>query len=119
MVISSIHSYVTSYFSNSCGFETATRTAIASTKSNGVICIVGMSQPEMKLPLFQAAFREIDIRGIFRYRNTYPTCISLLSSGRVDVKPLITHRFSIEALIEAFEVARTGRDGAIKVMFEL
>jgi L-iditol 2-dehydrogenase len=95
------------------------RAAIAATRSNGVICVVGMSQPEMKLPLFQAAFREIDIRGIFRYRNTYPTCISLLSSGRVDVKPLITHRFPISSLLEAFEVARTGRDGAIKVMFEL
>eukprot|EP00475_Leptophrys_vorax_P039449 TRINITY_DN7131_c0_g1_i1.p1 TRINITY_DN7131_c0_g1~~TRINITY_DN7131_c0_g1_i1.p1 ORF type:complete len:373 (-),score=107.62 TRINITY_DN7131_c0_g1_i1:887-1939(-) len=102
-----------------CGFESATRGAIESTKSNGVICIVGMSQPEMKLPLFKAAFREIDIRGIFRYRNTYPTCVALLSSGKVDVKPLITHRFKVDELIDAFEVARTGRDGAIKVMFEL
>jgi threonine dehydrogenase-like Zn-dependent dehydrogenase len=41
--------------------------------------------------------------------------------GKIDIKPLITHRFkfdSQENLIAGFEMARTGKD-AIKVMFEL
>ena len=39
-------------------------------------------------------------------------------SLQVDVKPLITHRFSLEQTLEAFETARTGAGGAIKVMIK-
>jgi L-iditol 2-dehydrogenase len=102
-----------------CGFESATTTAMCCTKSGGTVCLVGLNQPEMKLPIFQASIREVDIKGIFRYANTYPTCIELLASGKVDVGPLITHRFPVKDLLKAFEVARTGADGAIKVMFDL
>ena len=37
---------------------------------------------------------------------------------QVDVKPLITHRFSLEQTLDAFETARTGAGGAIKVMIK-
>jgi len=76
----------------------------------------------MKIPLCEASVREVDLKGIFRYRNSYPTCIALLESKRVNVDPLITHRFLFgegkeKSLLEAFELAKTMRDGAVKIMF--
>ena len=37
---------------------------------------------------------------------------------QVDVKPLITHRFTLDQTLDAFETARTGAGGAIKVMIK-
>ena len=49
--------------------------------------------------------------------DTYPLCISLMSSKRVNVLPLVTHRFgwSASQLLAGFEAAASGK--AIKVMF--
>ncbi|CAN6481153.1 unnamed protein product [Victoria cruziana] len=74
----------------------------------------------MTLPLTPAAAREVDVIGVFRYKNTWPLCIEFLKSGKIDVKPLITHRFgfSQKDVEEAFETSAKGGN-AIKVMFNL
>jgi L-iditol 2-dehydrogenase len=102
-----------------CGIESATQCAIKSTASGGTVCIIGMGNPDMKLPVFTVGVREVDMRGIFRYRNTYPTCIDLIANGKVNVREMVTHRFKIDEVLEAFAVSKEGRDGAIKVMFVL
>jgi len=50
------------------------------------------------------------------YYFSYPTALEMVASGRVNVKPLITHRYKLEESVAAFETARTGAGGAIKVM---
>jgi len=40
----------------------------------------------------------------------------MVACGAVNVKPLVTHHFKLEQSLEAFEVARTGAGGAVKVM---
>ena len=43
----------------------------------------------------------------------------MVASGRVNVKPLITHNYKLEETVDAFERARTGEGGAIKVMIHV
>jgi len=100
------------------GAEPSIRFGIFATKSGGCLVLVGLGKPEVNMPIVNAAVREVDIRGIFRYANCYPTAIAMVASGKVDVKPLITHRFSLEQTLDAFETARTGAGGAIKVMIK-
>ena len=48
---------------------------------------------------------------------TYPRAISLVESGLVDVRSLVTHRFSLEQSKEAY-ITADRRDG-IKVVLEM
>ncbi|KAJ9574600.1 hypothetical protein L9F63_008227 [Diploptera punctata] len=98
------------------GAEPSIRLAILATKSGGVVMMVGMGAPEVKIPLVNALAREVDIRGLFRYANDYQIALSMVASGAANVKKLVTHNFRIEDVVEAFEVAKTGKGNPIKVM---
>ncbi|KAF4371290.1 hypothetical protein F8388_023450 [Cannabis sativa] len=102
------------------GYNKTMSTALNATRSGGKVCLIGLAQSEMTAPLTPAAAREVDIIGIFRYRNTWPLSIELLRTGKIDVKPLITHRFgfSQKDINAAFETS-AGGGNAIKVMFNL
>ncbi|XP_058085895.1 sorbitol dehydrogenase-like isoform X1 [Magnolia sinica] len=102
------------------GFNKTMSTALKATHAGGKVCLVGMGHSEMTVPLTPAAAREVDVIGIFRYKNTWPICLEFISSGKIDVKPLITHRFgfSQKEVEEAFETSARGGN-AIKVMFNL
>ena len=59
--------------------------------------------------------REVDLKFQYRYKNTYPKAIGLASSGLVDLKQLVTHRFSLEEGEDAFKAASDPKARAIKV----
>ncbi|KAL6961820.1 L-iditol 2-dehydrogenase [Sarracenia purpurea var. burkii] len=102
------------------GFNKTMTTALGATRAGGKVCLVGMGHNEMTVPLCPAAAREVDVVGVFRYKNTWPLCLEFLRSGKIDVKPLITHRFgfSQKEVEEGFETSANG-GSAIKVMFNL
>ena len=59
----------------------------------------------------EAALREVDIQGSFRYCNTYPTALALLGSGKLpNVDKIITHRFPLEESARAFDLLSKGKD---------
>ncbi|XP_062845825.1 sorbitol dehydrogenase [Trichomycterus rosablanca] len=98
------------------GVESSIQTAIYATRSGGVLVLVGLGGEMCTVPLVSATLREVDIRGVFRYCNTWPVAIAMLASKRVNVKPLVTHRFPLEQAVEAFEATRQGL--GVKVMLK-
>jgi L-iditol 2-dehydrogenase len=85
-----------------------------------------MGTPIQTLPISAAALREVDIMGVFRYANTYPTGIDVVSKKGLEYPnfmKLVTHRYKgLEAVEEAFEMAGKTKDDegnlVIKVVLE-
>ena len=50
------------------------------------------------------------------YVIRWPTAVEMLSSGAINVKPMITHNFKLEETLDAFEVAKSGK--GIKVIID-
>jgi L-iditol 2-dehydrogenase len=104
------------------GSAQATAITTQLVRRGGVITLVGW--PEMRevtFPIEDVIEKELDVRGVNRYCNTYPQAISLLISGALDsatLLSLVTHRFPLAEVPHAFDYAATNKDRTIKVMVE-
>ena len=49
---------------------------------------------------------------------SYPKAIAMLSTGSVDVTPLVSHRFPLTKTKEACELVCMGEPGVMKVMVQ-
>lgn len=82
----------------------------------GRAAVVGLSKEKtIALPLSQLNPRELTISLVNRYAHTWPTAIELVASGRVEVAPLVTHRFGLAETKDALLAART-HDDLVKAM---
>jgi len=75
-------------------------------RTNGRAAMVGMPKKPVELPLSQLNVNELTISLVNRYAHTWPTAIELVSSGRVDVASIVTHRFPLSATEEALTLAK-------------
>jgi len=73
---------------------------------NGTAVLVGMGGDELPLPLSVVQERELTVTGTFRYANTWPTAIALVTSGSVTLDVLVTGRFKLEQTAQALTAAR-------------
>lgn len=90
------------------GVEASIGTGLWATKPGGSYVQVGYGKAEVNFPIVAVGIREIDIYGIFRYANCYPKALSLVASGAVNVKSLVTHRFPLQEAAKAFELTKAG-----------
>ncbi|TBU45035.1 xylitol dehydrogenase [Dichomitus squalens] len=92
------------------GAEVSIQTGIYVAKHGGRFVQVGMGTPEVQIPITTLLVKEIDFRGSFRYGpGDYQLAIALVSQGRIDLKPLVTHRYSFDQAAEAFQATRAGK----------
>lgn len=102
----------------------APRLAITALAPGGRMVILGAHEGEVRLPYREANRKEITLHfsngyGSWDGRREISMALDLLSSGAVLAAPLVTHRFPLAAIAEAFAVAEDkAASGAIKVVVE-
>ena len=99
------------------GSVTTTQQCVEVTAGGGVVVVVGLGE-ETFFPINVMAMivKEIDVRGIFRYANCYPPAINMVADGKVDVKSMITHRYTLKQVAEALEFNARPATNRIKTM---
>ena len=79
----------------------------------GQIVQVGVTG-DITLPLNALVGKELRLVGSQRFDREFALAVELIGSRRIDVRPIISHRFPIEEAVQAFEQAGD-RSAACKV----
>ena len=101
------------------GHPMAVEQGLASLHSGGWISLLGIGDRSVTLDLNDLVVTKgITIYGIFGRRiwDTWERTSAYLSSGRVDVTPLITHRFPLGDFQEAMAQMKSGRSGKVVLL---
>ncbi|MCB0046714.1 MAG: NAD(P)-dependent alcohol dehydrogenase [Caldilineaceae bacterium] len=85
----------------------------------GTVIFVGMPVEPITYDITYAATKEARVQHIFRYAHVYPRALSLMGSGQLDVKPLITDTFAFADSVEAFDFAVEMPPTSVKAQIEL
>ncbi len=97
------------------GFPAAIGQGIRALDRAGRAVLVGMGGDEVPLPLSVVQERELEVTGTFRYANTWPTAIDLVTSGRVDLDRLVTGRYGLADAAQALTAGRRD-ESAVKAV---
>jgi len=98
------------------GENDAVDTAIETVKPGGTVVLIGIPSGDWTTFNASTARRKgVTIKLCRRMKFTYPRAIKLVESGLVDVRSLVTHRFSLDESQAAFMAAER-RDGIKAVL---
>lgn len=99
------------------GVEPCIQMGVFATKPGGVMVQAGIGKASVNFPISHVCMQSLKIVGSIRYQGgCYPAAIDLISSGKVEVKRLVTNRFRFEEAQDAFEVVKKGSPDVFKVM---
>ena len=85
----------------------------------GCVVMIGGQPDPISYDTGAAMIREARVENIFRYAHVFPRCVDMISSGAIDVKPLITRKFGFRDSVRAFELAASGSPADVKMQIEL
>jgi threonine dehydrogenase-like Zn-dependent dehydrogenase len=101
------------------GTQTTFESALRVLRPGGTLSSLGVYSTDLKIPLdaFAAGLADLKIvttlcpGGKERMRRL----LAVVASGRVDLKPLVTHRFNLDQIEAAYDLFSHQRDGVLKV----
>jgi 6-hydroxycyclohex-1-ene-1-carbonyl-CoA dehydrogenase len=83
--------------------------ASSAVKPGGCHCQVGYTHLDVPINAGRLMFRETEIKGSLGCRPVdYPKIIEMVRTGKIQLEPVVTHKFKLEEINDAFELMRKG-----------
>jgi L-idonate 5-dehydrogenase len=98
------------------GNNAALRSGMEVMRPRGVIVQLGLGG-DVTISQNMVVAKELTICGSFRFHAEFALAVRLINEGRVDLRPVVTHRFPVTQAREAFELA-SDRSKAMKVLLD-
>lgn len=100
------------------GVQSSVCNAIQAVKFGGKVFVIGVGKDKIEIPFMRCSANEVDLQFQQRYVNMWPRAVRVLESGMIDLDRLITHRFSLEKGVDAFQTASNPESKSIKVVIQ-
>jgi L-iditol 2-dehydrogenase len=85
----------------------------------GKIIWIGLSNDEKPFPFGKVTFKELEIRGMFRYANMYPVALKTIEKGLYNLKDFITRHVSMDELPKVMEELASQSTDDLKVIVDI
>ena len=95
------------------GIASALAAAVPALRPGATVVQLGLGG-DMTLPMQAMTAKELQIKGSFRFHAEFFTAVEMMRTGRLDVRPLITHVIPMDQAVNAFELA-SDRSQAVKI----
>jgi len=101
------------------GSAGAFRDMLANMSHGAKIAMLGIPAGEMAIDWHRVIFSMLTIKGIYG-REMYETWykMTVMLESKLDISPVITHRFAYDEFEKGFEVMRTGNSGKVILSWE-
>ena len=91
------------------GLPATQEQALASLRTGGRLVLLGYAAEPMSLPGGRVTYRELSIIGTLGCRPVdFPVVLDLVRRGRLQVSPLVSHRYPLERINDGFDALRRG-----------
>lgn len=102
------------------GYPASSAMVLDLVRKEGKVVHIGWANDLPPLPVVPIMAKTLTVFGIGGNggRGQYERAQELVRTGRLDLNPMVTHRFSLDDVAEAFATAATKAGGAIKVIVE-
>ncbi len=86
----------------------------------GVLMLVGIPPTDrVIIDIHRMRRQELIFKNVRRQKGCVAPVIEMIGAGRLDPRPLLTHRFPLERISEAFDLVAGYRDGVIKAVIDV
>lgn len=102
------------------GIEETISQAIQIARKGTKILIVGVPEGKIGVNLAYVQDRELELLGSLMYvREDFTTALELIHQGKIKVRPLVSHHFTLEETDKAFQKILTMKEEVLKVLVQI